>query len=179
MGNLTSRAKRTMSSDEDENIISAVRSSKRQKIAYNGCNKQESDKSSLLGTTMTVWQTIEPFLTLEDTITSSKTCKSLHDTIIDADTRKVKVSHFEFISKRETAINFLPWALNCIHFPSLQNVQYPPTIAKADSETDPHTYNDSLYELEEMLDVCFPTFCTYLSQAHNLERLTIYANSMM
>lgn len=149
--------------------------SKELKIAYD-CNKQESDKSSLLGTIITLWQSIEPFLTLEDTIASSKTCKTLHDTIIDTHTRKVKVSHFEFISKRETAVNFLPWALNSIHFPSLRAIQYPPSIAKASNGSVSHVTDD---DIAEMIDVCFPTFCTYISQAHNLERLDIYLNTMM
>ena len=149
--------------------------SKELKIAYD-CNKQASDKSSMLGTIITLWQTIEPFLTLEDTIASSKTCKTLHDTIIDKNTRKVKVSHFKFISKRETAIHFLPWALNSIYFPLLQSIQYPPSIAKASNESVSQVADD---DIAEMIDVCFPTFCTYLSQAHNLERLDIFLNTMM
>ena len=177
MGNLTSKAKRTLDED-DKDIIPSVRPSKRQKIAYNGCSHQGSDVLShhSLNIIMTVWQTIEPFLTLEDTIASSKTCKTLHNTIIDVDTRKVKVSHFKFISKRETIIHFLPWALNSIHFPSLRDIQYPPTIGKASNGSVSQVTRN---EIAEIIDACFPTFCTYLSQAHDLERLEIYLNTMM
>ena len=45
----------------------------------------------------TVWQNIEPHLLLEDTIAAAQTCKALHGKIIDADTHKVKVSHFELV----------------------------------------------------------------------------------
>jgi len=191
MGNLTSRAKRTFDED-DKDIIPSVRPSKRQKIAYNGCSKRsagsDNNKSSPqpLNIIMTVWQTLEPFLTLEDTIASSKTCKTLHDTIIDADTRKVKVSRFTMLNTRRKTKSeieqYLPRVMNSIHFPSLQNIRYPPTIVRDTSIGSVNQVFDD--EITEIIDVCsivtcFPMFVAYLSQARNLESFTFDANCMM
>ena len=178
MGNLTSRAKRTFDED-NKDIISAVRSSKRQKITYNGCSKQsnsDSDKAHHpLNIIMTVWQTIEPFLTLEDTIASSKTCKTLHGTIIDADTRKVKVSRLTIINTRRKTKSeieqYLPRVMNSIHFPSLQNIRYPPVIVR-----DRYMPREGI---GSTIITCFPMFVAYLSQACNLESLMFDANCMM
>jgi hypothetical protein len=43
----------------------------------------------------TCWPTIELHCDLESSIAIAQTCRSLHGAIIDADSNKVKVSHFE------------------------------------------------------------------------------------
>ena len=40
--------------------------------------------TSSLNIIANIWQSIEPFLFLEDTISASKCCKTLHDIIIDS-----------------------------------------------------------------------------------------------
>ena len=56
-------------------------------------DKRQSVSSSAV-VIANVWQTIEPYLLLEDTISIAETCKTLHNIIIDTDTRKVKITHF-------------------------------------------------------------------------------------
>lgn len=146
----------------------------------------ESTSSFSLNAIAIVWQTsIEPFLALDDTIATAQTCQALHNTIIDAETGEVKVSHFTFVRCPDQYASYLPWALNCIHFPSLRRLHYPPfrepfvdhdqqilaitlwgTRHKSDSEKD-------------AIEVCFPIFVAKLSQARNLEFLFLSMYSMM
>ena len=84
-------------------------------------------ESSSLSGIINVWQSIGEFFFIEDTIAVSRTCKSLHDIIVDPVTHKVKVSRFVVLQKENYARN-LPWALNSIYFPSLTHLQYPPFI---------------------------------------------------
>lgn len=81
---------------------------KRLKIKYyssdgDGDKKSALDSASSLPTVINVWRNIEPFLCIEDTIAMSKTCKQLHDLIIDRDSKKVKVSQFTSIRERTYA----------------------------------------------------------------------------
>ena len=76
-----------------------------------------------LSTIHTVWNVIEQFLLLEDTVHASQTCQLLNQTIVDAETRRTKVSHLEVISAtlliNDHLARFLPRALSEVHFPSL------------------------------------------------------------
>jgi len=151
-------------------MITEDNPSKRQKTG------DESASSSAATVIANVWQTIEPYLLLEDTISIAETCKTLHDTIIDTDTRKVKITHFTTFTNNsnqyKTMVNYLPWALNRIHFPSLHTIRYPP--------------DEKYFEIASFLDThkktvvsSFPMFVAYLSMACNLESLTLDASEML
>lgn len=141
-----------------------------------GDERRHSVSSSAATVIANVWQTIEPFLLLEDTISIAETCKTLHNTIIDTDTRKIKITHFTTFTndsnQYKTLVNYLPWALNHIHFPSLHTIRYPP--------------DERYFEIASILDThkktvvsCFPMFVAYLSMACNLESLTFDAGEML
>jgi len=113
-----------------------------------------------------IWQSIEPFLSLQDTISASKSCNTLHGMIIDSDTEKVKVSHY--IKENNQYARYLPWALNTIHFPSLKQLRYPPCYTNSR-----HTRVEA-----EVIDLCFSAFAMNLSMATNLESLTLNARQL-
>mmetsp|Transcript_9508 Transcript_9508/g.16887 ORF Transcript_9508/g.16887 Transcript_9508/m.16887 type:complete len:511 (-) Transcript_9508:33-1565(-) len=138
----------------------------------------------------TCWPTIETFLHLETSIAIAQTCHSLHRAIIDADSNKLKVSHFEvdnspFPSSDETPLlknwhtaparipHYLSRSLNSIHFQSLRRLalDFPATKRR-----------DASGHADIIDDACtssFPIFATNLSFARNLEYLYLNAGRLM
>jgi len=131
------------------------------------CNDIKPGTSfSSLNIIANIWQSIEPFLSLQDTISSSKCCKTLHGLIIDSVTKKVKVSHY--IKENNQYARYLPWALNTIYFPSLKQLRYPPC----------YTNSHHIRVEAEVIDLCFSAFVVNLSMATNLESLTLNARQL-
>jgi len=137
-------------------------------------------ESSSLSGIINVWQSIGEFLFIEDTIAVSRTCKSLHDIIVDPVTHKVKISRFVVMHKENYARN-LPWALNSIYFPSLTHLQYPPVIFNEYDEEDGRDLISAPDQKlnEKAVHSCFIMLATYLSLAHNLQYLSISGGSVM
>ncbi|KAL7525400.1 hypothetical protein ACHAWF_001342 [Thalassiosira exigua] len=74
-----------------------------------------------------VWQNIEAFLDLTSTISISATCHALRGEIVDADTQKIKVSHFSNAGLRRGIAGLrhethLASAMNAIYFPTLKRI---------------------------------------------------------
>lgn len=113
-------------------------------------------KTALVG----LWENIESFLPLEDTVSVAQTCKPLHKLIIDPTTRQVKVSHLTDIRSHR----LLPTALHRIHFPSLKRVHYPPVWRCSKRER----------QIRQAMISAFPTFVTNLSYARNIQCLKLH-----
>lgn len=117
----------------------------------------------------TVWRNFDYFLLLEDTISTAQTCRTPHSTIIDAEMRQVKVTHFEVVCTDRYLPRFLPQALNYIHFSSLWRLRYPPRIQgqePADSDDD---------DIKGAITSFFPIITISLYRAQNLEHLFLNA----
>ncbi|KAL9186413.1 hypothetical protein ACHAXT_005651 [Thalassiosira profunda] len=114
----------------------------------------------------TVWATVEPFLDIQSTIRASQACRALHEEIVDADTRKIKVSRFSSRSGPwETVPYYLPLALDAIHFPSLLYIHltFPALISPG----------EGIQDIYDSPTSCFPIFVTHLASARNVERLYV------
>lgn len=139
------------------------------------CNDSKPDTiPSSLNIIANIWQSIEPFILLEDTISASKCCNTLHDIIIDSDTKKVKVTHFTSI-RYYRIVDDLSWAINTVHFPSLKKLRYP-LIREGYGE---HTTMNTSENIEKEIVLCFPMIAAYLSQACNLESFTFDAERLI
>jgi hypothetical protein len=106
-----------------------------------------------------LWENIESFLPLHDTLSVAQTCKSLHQLIIDQDTHQVKVSHFTSIRSHR----LLMLALQRIHFQSLKRLHYPPVWRSSKRSR----------EIRLAMITAFPIFVAKLSQARNIQHLTL------
>ena len=106
-----------------------------------------------------LWENIESYLPLEDTVSVAQTCKSFHQLIIDPNTRQVKVSHLTAILSHR----LLPIAMHRVHFPSLRRVHYPPEWR----------YSKRERQIKQAVISAFPTFVTNLSYASNLQCLKL------
>ena len=121
-----------------------------------------------------IWQSIEQFLSLQDMISASKCCKTLHGMIIDSDATKVKVSHFTEI-RYYRIVDDLSWAINTVHFPSLKELRYP----LSREGYGEHTTMNTSENIEKEIILCFPMITAYLSQACNLESFTFDAERLI
>ena len=126
--------------------------------------------SGSLNIIINIWQSIEPFLFLEDTISTAQTCKTLHELVIDLDTGKVKVSHFTAIRDYDNYAHHLPLALNSIHYPSLKRLKYPPRHSRGNIRW---LRENKRKEATAAIQFCFPIFVVNLSHAQNLECLVL------
>lgn len=106
-----------------------------------------------------LWENIESFLPLHDTLSVAQTCKPLHQLIIDQDTHQVKVSHFTSIRSHRL---LLP-ALHRIHFPSLKRLHYPPVWRSSKRSR----------QIRQAMISAFPIFVANLLQARNIQHLTL------
>ena len=106
-----------------------------------------------------LWENIESYLPLEDTVSVAQTCKPFHRLIIDPTTRQVKVSHLTAIRSHR----LLPTAMNRIHFPSLRRVHFPPEWR----------YSKRERQIKQAIISAFSTFVTNLSFARNLQCLKL------
>ncbi|KAL7466763.1 hypothetical protein ACHAXS_007050 [Conticribra weissflogii] len=138
------------------------------------------------------WPIVEEYVDLESTIAVAQTCRALHQTIIDPNTLKVKVSHFEVCSyppaptsppaplfesnwkaSAQRIPHFVSRALNSIHFPSLHRLDLDFPLTKRRNASG---------HAEIIEDVCncgFPIFVTNLAYASNLEHLKLNASRFM
>ena len=151
----------------------------------------DSSPSTPASVIETCWPTIEVFLDLEATVSIAQSCRSLHAVIIDAESNKIKVTHFEvdnspipssdetpFLAKNwHTAParipHYLSRALNAIHFPSLRrlHLDFPATKRRISSG-----HADII---DDACNSSFPIFVANLSFAHNLEHLHLNTGRLM
>mmetsp|Transcript_14757 Transcript_14757/g.32064 ORF Transcript_14757/g.32064 Transcript_14757/m.32064 type:complete len:170 (-) Transcript_14757:910-1419(-) len=127
-------------------------------------------------TIKTSWSTIETFLDLPSTIAVSQTCRALHDEIVDADSQKLKVSHFiagrnhfRGDSPCQTIPHYLPFALNAIYFPSLHRIELS-FFCEIKSRTS---------NIQDATASCFPLFVSQLACARNLESLHLSVDTLL
>ena len=122
--------------------------------------RSSSSSTILLSVTSAgLWENIESFLPLHDTLSVAQTCKPLHQLIIDQDTHQVKVSHFTSIRSHR----LLLLALQRIHFPSLKRLQYPPVWRSSKRSR----------EIRRAMILAFPIFVANLSHARNIQHLKL------
>ncbi|KAL7525332.1 hypothetical protein ACHAWF_001313 [Thalassiosira exigua] len=104
----------------------------------------------------------------------AQTCRTLHQEIVDANTRTLKVSHFtvwcppgteeegdEGAHPWYTIPHYLPNALNAIHIPSIRRIVMGFPFLKS---------GESFYS---SVPTCFPVLATQLAHAHSLESLKL------
>lgn len=119
-----------------------------------------------------VLSTIEQFLDLSESVQLSVSCKELRRAIIDEETEKIKVSHFELC--RDTPAkgkspHFILGALNSIHFPSLRHFHLDFSAVR-----DPWGRSDVDNAVQERIGTAtlgFPLFVSHLAYAKNIESL--------
>lgn len=119
-----------------------------------------------LDTIRTVWPSLEAYLDLSEVVNLSKSCKALHQDIIDGDTGKVKILQFRTWWDMDLQTgNFsqtdMAEALNCIHFPSLKilDVQFS-MISTEEGEDTTYQY-------------CLSILAYNLAFARNLEEFNL------
>ena len=140
---------------------------------------------------ITCWPIVESFVDFESTIATAQTCRGLHGTIVDADTEKIKVSHFEvhnyppspssYTASRDAGAksgipeipHYLSRSLNSIHFPSLRRLHLDFPLTKRRNKTG----HDDI--IEDVCNSSFPIFATNLAYAKNLESLYLDASRLM
>lgn len=118
----------------------------------------------------TVWQHIEPYLFLDETIATSKVCKELHNLIIEQTDQSgvplVKVTHFCEINKKQSSYaKHLTKSVECIHYPSLKRLRFPPSCLQTTSDTS----EDS--SIERVIDGLTYGIVIFIAQMTNLEEL--------
>mmetsp|Transcript_10875 Transcript_10875/g.23018 ORF Transcript_10875/g.23018 Transcript_10875/m.23018 type:complete len:459 (+) Transcript_10875:83-1459(+) len=141
------------------------------------------------------WPIVEAYVDLESTISAAQTCRALHQTIIDPNTLKVKVSHFAVCSypsaptsplaplsesdrnhwkaSAERIPHFVSRALNAIHFPSLYRLDLDFPLTKR------RNASGHAEIIEDVCNCSFPIFVTNLAYASNLEQLQLNASRFM
>ncbi len=152
----------------------------------------------------TCWSTIETFTDLESTILLSRTCRSLHSLLVDATTRKIKVTHFQVVNlpppegnnnhlvglDDDTAGIEIPrnyttahiriphytsHALDHIHFPSLRKLHLDFPLSRKR-----RVIGDNRKDfIEDVHTAAFPTFVTQLAYATNLKSLHLDINRLL
>lgn len=151
----------------------------------------------------TCWSTIETFSDLESTILLSQTCHSLHSLLVDATTRKIKVTHFQVVNlpppegnnnhlvglDDDGSINiprnyttahiriphYTSYALDHIHFPSLRKLHLDFPLSRKR-----RVIGDNRKDfIEDVHTAAFPTFVTQLAYATNLKRLHLDINRLL
>lgn len=134
--------------------------------------------SPSLAAILTVWQNIESFLALEKTVAVAVAgaCRALNETIVDANTRRVRVSHLESIRVRpERYKDLLPTALSRINFSALRRFRYPPRANGRDLEEHRKLAHCAIWEVpiavetDEIIGTCFESFVAQLVPAKSLE----------
>ena len=130
---------------------------------------------------------LEAFTDIESAVSLSQTCRAIYSILIDATTRKLKVSHFEvdnypvphpteppvaernWLTAPARIPHYVTGALNAIHFPSLQrlHLDFPLTLRR----------NQQV--IEDVSCAAFPLFVANLGYARNLEYLHFDAGRLM
>ena len=151
----------------------------------------------------TCWSTIETFTDLESTILLSRTCRSLHSLIVDATTRKIKVTHFQVVNLPPPEGNnnhlvgldddgsidiprnyttahiriphYTSHALDNIDFPSLRELHLDFPLSRKR-----RVIGDNRKDfIEDVHTTAFPTFVTQLAYATNLQSLHLDINRLL
>lgn len=125
-------------------------------------------------TIKTAWSAIETFLDLPSTIAVSQTCQALHDEIVDADSQKVKVSHF--IAGDKTMPQYLPSALNAIYFPALRRIELSFPLSEVKRR---RLHGETVLQIQNVTVSCFPLFVSGLACACNLESLHLSVGGLL
>lgn len=136
----------------------------------------------------TCWSSIEIYLDLEASVFLSQTCQSLRRAIIDPDTNKLKLTHFEAENSppptsdvpnnwknAATRIpHYIAHSLNAIHFPSLRrlHINFPSTKRR-------NTTGHNADIIDDACSTSFPILVANLSSARNLEHLHLDASRLM
>ena len=138
----------------------------------------------------TCWSTIEVYLDLEAAVSLSQTCRALNKLIVDVDSDKLKLTHFEVDntptpSPRDVVVarrwqnaparipHYLSRSLNAIHFPALRRlyVDFPSTKRR-----DASGHADII---DDAHSTSFPILVSNLSTARNLKHLHLNVGRLM